>query len=158
MFKLCGIWKCVTFGFKFKFAEKKIQKAFLFSLSGPKSISTRVPLAAQSGSLYFFCFYFRAGLVSFGLSACYRPSPLIVFFLQSSSHRRRPKLEVPRRALWLLACLPRLLHSSYGCCSSSPPHLLRKWSAPDAPPLKTAGALKHRCRPSRLPFLPCSAQ
>jgi hypothetical protein len=86
-------------GFKFKFAKKKIWKAFLFSLSGPKSISTRALLAARSSSLYFFCFYFHAGPVSSRLLARYRPNPLIIFFLRSSSRHYRPRLELPRRAL-----------------------------------------------------------
>jgi hypothetical protein len=74
MFKLCGIWKYIRFGLKFNFAEKKFWKAFLFSLSGTNSILARVPLVAQFGSLYFFCFYFCTGPVSSGSSARYQPS------------------------------------------------------------------------------------
>jgi hypothetical protein len=97
-FKLCRIWICIKFGFKFQFAEKKIWKAFLFSLSGPKSISAHIPLAAQFGSLYF-C----AGPVSFGLSARYRLNPLIIFFLRSYHH---PRLEPPRHMLWVAGSPP----------------------------------------------------
>jgi hypothetical protein len=50
-----------NFGFKYKTAEKKFQKTFSSYSSQPIFHFGPSSLAAQSGSPYFFCFYFHAG-------------------------------------------------------------------------------------------------